>query len=60
MCHERWLACSTCGFLVEASGVELGGRVYCCQGCAVGGPCCCSYDLPETEGHDENSEPSPT
>src|SRR5688572_15033328 len=26
------------------SPVERGGRAYCCDGCARGGPCCCSYD----------------
>ena len=27
------------------------GTTYCCGGCAQGGPCYCSYDLGERDGH---------
>jgi hypothetical protein len=61
MCQGGPAVCATCGFWVRATtGVELDGRTYCCQGCAIGGPCYCSYDLPETRGHDESPEPRPT
>jgi hypothetical protein len=33
--------CDTCGFEYEGPGLSLGGSVYCCAGCASGGPCTC-------------------
>ena len=39
-------ACDNCGLDILWRPVVAGGRVYCCGGCARGGPCYCSYDLP--------------
>lgn len=38
------VACATCEFEVIWPPVERVGRAYCCDGCAMGGPCTCSYD----------------
>lgn len=37
--------CGNCGAEIPWEPVTLGERVYCCGGCAQGGPCYCSYDL---------------
>ena len=33
--------CDQCGMRYDWPGVEVDGRVYCCAGCASGGPCTC-------------------
>ncbi len=33
--------CDTCGMEYDWPGVSVGNRVYCCAGCAAGGPCTC-------------------
>ncbi len=33
--------CDTCGMQFDWAGVTLGDLVYCCAGCARGGPCIC-------------------
>lgn len=33
--------CDRCGMEYEWAGVTIGDRVYCCAGCASGGPCTC-------------------
>lgn len=33
--------CDTCGMEYDWPGVAIGGNVYCCAGCAQGGPCTC-------------------
>lgn len=33
--------CDTCGMEFDWAGVTLGDLVYCCAGCARGGPCIC-------------------
>jgi transcription elongation factor GreA len=42
--------CAGCELEVAWPPVERAGRTYCCDGCAAGGPCCCSYDdVPDPE-----------
>lgn len=41
------LLCANCGLPIAWSPVVLEGKCYCCGGCALGGPCYCSYDRPE-------------
>jgi hypothetical protein len=38
--------CANCGLEIPWEPVVLAGKSYCCAGCAQGGPCYCSYDLP--------------
>lgn len=33
--------CDNCGMEYVGPGVTLGGNIYCCAGCAQGGPCTC-------------------
>jgi hypothetical protein len=35
--------CASCDVEVYRSMVVVEGLVYCCGGCAKGGPCVCSY-----------------
>ncbi|MEW6034660.1 MAG: hypothetical protein AB1603_07380 [Chloroflexota bacterium] len=37
--------CANCGIPIAWAGSQVvrGGQTYCCDGCARGGPCCCSY-----------------
>ncbi len=42
--------CANCGLDIPWRPVVADGRVYCCGGCARGGPCYCSYDLPAGSG----------
>jgi len=46
--------CSNCGTEIPWRPVRFQGRLYCCGGCAQGGPCYCSYDLPRIP-HPPNS-----
>ncbi|HEX9435623.1 MAG TPA: hypothetical protein VGA16_00525 [Candidatus Limnocylindria bacterium] len=34
-------ACANCRIAVADRGVEHDGKIYCCDGCAEGGPCLC-------------------
>ena len=34
--------CDNCGMEYDHAGVTAGGRIYCCAGCASGGPCTCA------------------
>ena len=38
--------CATCGLAIPWAPIRVADRAYCCGGCAAGGPCTCSYDLP--------------
>jgi hypothetical protein len=33
--------CDNCGMEYVGPGVTVGGNIYCCAGCARGGPCTC-------------------
>ncbi len=39
--------CDRCGMEYTWAGVTVGDRVYCCMGCANGGPCTCPNGLTE-------------
>ncbi len=36
--------CVGCEMELDRPGVVYAGLTYCCDGCAAGGPCVCSYD----------------
>ena len=36
--------CATCELEIVGPATVRGGRSFCCAGCAVGGPCICSYE----------------
>lgn len=42
--------CANCRLEIVGVPVLVDGQLYCCAGCARGGPCCCSYDPPEPAG----------
>lgn len=45
---EQELICACCGISIRWQPTLVEGKVYCCAGCAEGGPCQCDYDdLPE-------------
>jgi hypothetical protein len=33
--------CANCRITLRGERVIVGGRDYCCEGCAAGGPCAC-------------------
>lgn len=35
--------CENCGILITWQPTVVDAHVYCCLGCAVGGPCSCDY-----------------
>ena len=35
--------CASCDIQLEKLSLTVDGFVYCCHGCAQGGPCVCSY-----------------
>jgi transcription elongation factor GreA len=37
-------SCTTCELEIRWPPIEHGHARYCCDGCAVGGPCICTYD----------------
>ena len=42
------LKCSNCGITIHWQPTIVDGKIYCCLGCAQGGPCECDYDnLPQ-------------
>jgi hypothetical protein len=38
------LKCANCGIVIRWQPTIIEARVYCCLGCARGGPCICDYD----------------
>jgi hypothetical protein len=36
--------CDNCGILIRWQPTMVDGSLYCCLGCAQGGPCECDYD----------------
>jgi hypothetical protein len=45
---DRELTCANCGIVIRWQPTMVDGKIYCCLGCAEGGPCKCDYDnLPE-------------
>ena len=47
--------CFSCDIELPDDLLIVAGRSYCCSGCSVGGPCCCTYEGhtagPPTNGH---------
>jgi len=40
--------CANCGIVIHWQATIVDDKVYCCLGCAQGGPCECDYDnLPQ-------------
>ena len=35
--------CANCGIEIDWQPTVLDGRMYCCLGCSLGGPCSCDY-----------------
>jgi len=44
------LHCANCGIRITWPAITSDGKAYCCLGCALGGPCYCSYDYGGKEG----------
>ncbi len=45
---DEQVVCASCGIVIRWQPTIVGGRSYCCLGCAQGGPCECDYDnLPQ-------------
>ena len=38
------VTCGSCGIPLGGESVSSADEVYCCAGCAVGGPCICTYE----------------
>jgi hypothetical protein len=38
------VVCTTCELEIVGQATVRGGRSFCCAGCAIGGPCICSYE----------------
>jgi len=36
--------CFNCDIELPDAALTLEARDYCCAGCSVGGPCCCTYE----------------
>ena len=36
--------CANCGIVIRWQPTKIGANIYCCLGCAEGGPCRCDYD----------------
>ena len=46
------LTCKTCGITIRWQATMIGSELFCCIGCAYGGPCTCDYDrLPHSDDH---------
>ena len=42
--------CANCGIEIRWQPTNVDGEVYCCVGCAEGGPCTCDYErLPQPD-----------
>ncbi len=47
---QQPLVCENCGIVIRWQPTIVGERVYCCAGCAQGGPCECDYEnLPQPD-----------
>ncbi len=47
--HQQQV-CANCGITIRWQPTIVNGQVYCCLGCAQGGPCVCDYDnLPQPD-----------
>lgn len=44
------LHCANCGIRITWPAIMSDDKAYCCLGCALGGPCYCSYDHGGEEG----------
>jgi hypothetical protein len=44
------IACVTCRAEIAGAAFLQSALPYCCAGCAVGGPCTCSYDEDVPDG----------
>lgn len=55
MKREVW-RCANCRLEIAWEPIVVDGQVFCCGGCAQGGPCYCSYDLDFVEP--ERSRPT--
>ena len=42
--------CANCGIVIRWQPTRVEARVYCCSGCAGGGPCQCDYENLPTPG----------
>jgi hypothetical protein len=52
--------CATCDLAIPWAPTRVAGRAYCCRGCAAGGPCTCTYDLPaDDEAPDDRAGRDP-
>jgi hypothetical protein len=50
MQQEPMPVCVTCGIAIRWRPTIVDTHIYCCLGCAQGGPCQCDYDnLPELD-----------
>ncbi len=38
------MKCESCDIELRGQVLRVGGRPFCCAGCAEGGPCVCSYE----------------
>ena len=42
--------CANCGITIRWQPTIVDGKLYCCLGCAKGGPCTCDYgNLPPSD-----------
>jgi hypothetical protein len=41
---EQEIVCANCGITIRWASTIVEEKVYCCPGCAQGGPCDCDYD----------------
>ena len=41
--QQKALRCANCDIEFLWLPTIIGGKSYCCTGCANGGPCCCDY-----------------
>ena len=54
--RDGGLRCANCGVEISRPLVLEDGNGYCCGGCALGGPCYCSYDAAEAEQQERRVE----
>jgi len=36
--------CDSCRIRIDPDCIRIEGKLYCCAGCAAGGPCICTYE----------------
>ncbi len=41
---DQPIVCDNCGIAIRWQPTIVAGKMYCCLGCAHGGPCECDYD----------------